>query len=102
MAYFTEDSFSEGVPENLPLFDLPPTQVAVNDIYYQEIPPLSQVSDETPIEFRISGQNAMDYLDLSGTQIYVKLKVTNPNRSESVRKWVLSIYFYKVYFLQPK
>ena len=54
----------------------------VNDIYYHEIRPLSQVSGETPIEFRISGQNAMDYLDLKGTQIYVKLKVVNPNGSD--------------------
>jgi hypothetical protein len=79
MSYFSKDGFSEGIPEKLALFDLPPTQVAVNDIYYQEIRPLSQVADDTPIEFQISGQNSMDYLDLKGTQIYVKLKVTNPN-----------------------
>ena len=82
MSYFTEDSFSEGVPNELLLFDLPPTQVAVNDVYFQEIRPLSQVSDDTPIEFQISGQNSMDYLDLKGTQVCMKLKVTNPDGTD--------------------
>ena len=88
MSYFSQDSFSEGVPDNLFLFDLPPTQVAVNDVYYQEVRPLSQISEETPIEFRISGQNAMDYLDLKGTQIYVKLKVKKPNGTNITSKKV--------------
>lgn len=81
MSYFTKDGFSEGVPNELLLFDLPPTQVAVNDVHYQEIRPISQVSDDTPIEFQISGQNSMDYLDLKDTQLCVKLKVTNPDGS---------------------
>jgi len=63
------------MPSELSLFDLPPTQVAVSDIYFQEIRPLSQVSGDAPIEFRVSGQNSMDYLDLKGSQLYVKLKV---------------------------
>lgn len=88
MAYLNQESFSEGVPDNLLLFELPPTQTAVNDIYYQEIRPLSQVHSDTPIEFRISGQNAMDYLDMKGTQLYVKLKVTNPTGSDITSKKV--------------
>ena len=79
MSFFTQDSFTEGIPDDLSMLDLPPTQVAVNDVYYQEVRPVSQVSEDTPIEFRISGQNAMNYLDLKGTQIYVKLKVINRN-----------------------
>ena len=43
----------------------------VTDVYYDEIRPLSQVSDE----FKISGQDSMDYLDLKNSQIYVRLKV---------------------------
>ena len=65
--------------------------MTVNDIYYHEIRPLSQVSDDTPIEFQISGQNSMDYLDLNGTQIYVKLKVTNLNGSNITSKKVGSV-----------
>ncbi|MCG8049062.1 MAG: hypothetical protein JAY66_25835, partial [Candidatus Thiodiazotropha taylori] len=59
----------------------PPTQTAVTDIYFQEIRPLSQLSGDGPIEFRISGQNSLDYLDLAGSQIYVKLKVKKADGS---------------------
>lgn len=82
MSFLSQEGFSEGVPDELLLFDLPPTQVAVNDVYFQEIRPLSQVSNDTPIEFQITGQNSMDYLDLKGTQICVKLKVTNFDGSD--------------------
>ena len=75
MSVFNADNFHEGMPSELSLFDLPPTQVVVSDIYFQEIRPLSQVSGDAPIEFRVSGQNSMDYLDLKGSQLYVKLKV---------------------------
>lgn len=79
MSVFNPDNFHEGMPSELALFDLPPTQVAVNETYFQEIRPLSQLSGDTPIEFRISGQNSMDYLDLKGSQLYVKLKVKKAN-----------------------
>lgn len=81
MSVFNVDNFHEGMPSELALFDLPPTQVAVSDIYFQEIRPMSQVSGDAPIEFRISGQNSMDYLDLKGCQIYVKLRVKKADGS---------------------
>ena len=75
MAMFNEDEFKEGIVSELNLFELPPTQTSVGDIYYDEIRPMSQSSSEGPFEFRISGQNSMDYLDLKNSQVYVKLKV---------------------------
>lgn len=75
MSFFNAKSFHEGMPSELALFDLPPTQVAVSDIHYQEIRPLSQISGDSPIEFLINGQNSQDYLDLKGTLLCVKLKV---------------------------
>lgn len=84
MSVFNADNFHEGMPSELALFDLPPTQVAVSDIYYQEIRPLSQLSGDSPIEFRISGQNSMDYLDLKGSQLYVKLRVKKANGNSLV------------------
>lgn len=79
MSVFNTENFHEGMPSELALFDLPATQVAVNEIYFQEIRPLSQLSGDSPIEFRISGQNSMDYLDLKGSQLYVKLRVKKAN-----------------------
>lgn len=82
MSVFNVQNFHEGMPSELSLFELPPTQVAVSDIYFQEIRPLSQLSGDSPIEFRISGQNSMDYLDLKGSQLYVKLKVKLANGND--------------------
>ena len=65
------------MPSQLSLFDTPPTQTAVENIYFQEVRPISQISDSSPIEFQLSAQNGMDYIDLKRTRIYVKLKVMN-------------------------
>ena len=51
-----KEEFTEGVPSELSLFDLPPTQTAVIYIYYQEVRPLSQLTGDGPVEVRISGQ----------------------------------------------
>jgi hypothetical protein len=75
MSVISKENFHQGVPSELALFDLPPTQVGVSDVYYEEIRPQSQVIADAPIEFCVNGQNSMDYLDLSGSQLYVKLKV---------------------------
>ena len=64
MSVFNEQEFKEGLVSELTLFDLPGTQTSVSDVYYEEIRPLSQVTSEGLFEFRISGQNSMDYLDL--------------------------------------
>ncbi|MES9880674.1 MAG: hypothetical protein ABW185_07315 [Sedimenticola sp.] len=76
MAKLSVESFSEAMPSELSLFDLPATQVAVTDASFQEIRPLSQISGDVPIEFRISSANSLDYLDLNGSMLYVKLKLT--------------------------
>ena len=55
---------------------LPPTQTAVKDAFFAEIRPLSQISNNVPVEFRIAASNTLAYLDLHGSQLYVKLKVT--------------------------
>lgn len=75
MSVFNEEEFREGLVSELQLFDLPGTQTSVNEIYNEEIRPLSAVSGDGPLEFRINGQNSTDYLDLKNSQLYVKLKV---------------------------
>ena len=76
MSVVNVESFHEGLPAQLSLFDLPPTQVAVSDTYYQEIRPVSQIANDAPLEFHIAANNNLDYLGLSSSQIYVKLKIT--------------------------
>lgn len=75
MSVFNEAEFEEGLVSELELFELPGSQTSVNEIYYEEIRPLSAVSGDGPFEFRINGQNSTDYLDLKNSQLYVKLKV---------------------------
>ena len=88
MSIVNKEEFAEGMPSELSLFDLPPTQTAVSEIYTQEIRPISQLGGDGPIEFRISGQNSLDYLDLANSQLYVKLKVKKSRwfQSRSYRK----------------
>ena len=81
MSVLNNQSFHEGIPSELTLFDLPPTQTAVQDAYFAEIRPLSQISNDVPLEFRIATSNTLDYLDLRGSQLYVKLKVTKSDGS---------------------
>ncbi|MES9903034.1 MAG: hypothetical protein ABW168_10160 [Sedimenticola sp.] len=76
MSVLNRESFHEGIPAELSLFDLPMTQTAVQDAAFVEIRPLSQISGDVPLEFRIAASNTLDYLDLAGSQLYVKLKVT--------------------------
>lgn len=75
MSAFNEEKFHEGLVSELALFDLPSTQTRVNDVYFDEIRPMSQASDDGPFEFKISGQDSMDYVDLKNSQMYVRLKV---------------------------
>ena len=75
MSVLSAETFREAMPSQLSLFDMPPTQTAVENIYFQDVRPISQISDSSPIEFQLSAQNGMDYIDLKRTRIYIKLKV---------------------------
>ena len=77
MSVLSAETFREAMPSQLSLFDMPPTQTAVENIYFQDVRPISQISDSSPIEFQLSAQNGMDYIDLKRTRIYIKLKVMN-------------------------
>jgi len=75
MAKLSPEVFREAQSSQLALFELPPTQTAVDNIYYQDVLPISQVSGDSPVEFVISGQNGMEYIDMKNTLVYVKDKI---------------------------
>ncbi|KFM62900.1 hypothetical protein X975_04584, partial [Stegodyphus mimosarum] len=56
----------------LDLFSLPPTQTVIEKGQWVEFHPLANVSEGSPVEFNVSGSGD-DYLDLSQTQLYVKV-----------------------------
>ncbi|GFV39432.1 uncharacterized protein F54H12.2 [Trichonephila clavipes] len=64
----------ECVKSELELFNLPGTQTVIQYGQWKQFHPLSNVFDNAPVEFHISG-NAEDYIDLSQTQLYVKAKI---------------------------
>ena len=73
MSVFNEEQFKEGLVSELNLYDLPSTQTSVKDIYYEEVRPLTQVSDDGPFDFRINGQK---FSRLSGFKEYSALRET--------------------------
>ncbi|GFT65681.1 uncharacterized protein F54H12.2 [Trichonephila clavipes] len=62
------------VKSELELFNLPGTQTVIQDGQWKQFHPLSNVFDNAPVEFHISG-SAEDYIDLSQTQLYVEAKI---------------------------
>ena len=75
MSVLNIEGFHEGRPTELDLFSLPPTQTAVEDVRYEEIRPLSQETPDGPIKFKLSGQGSLEYLDMMGCTLHVKLRV---------------------------
>ena len=68
----------ECAKSELDLFTLPMTQTSIEKSSYQEVPPVSSISDTGPIEFYITGSSE-DYVDLNNTYIYVRAKITRPD-----------------------
>lgn len=81
MAMLNKDFFIEGQPSELSLFDLPPTQVGVENIRMENVRPTSAISDSSPILFDISGLNGLEYLDLFNSQMHVTLRVQQEDGS---------------------
>ena len=60
----------------LELFSLPPTQVAVESGMWDTIQPISGYEKNPSVEFKIPG-DSLHYLDLSQTELYVRVKISN-------------------------
>lgn len=71
----------ECLKSELDLFTVPLTQTAIEKNAYIEVPPLSAISDTSPLEFFIAG-NGEDYLDLNNTLVFLRLKITNPDGTD--------------------
>lgn len=71
---------SEGIEGNLNLFELPPTNVAVNKSAMREHLPLSTITQEGPYVFRIFADN--QFIDLSKTQLLLILSLEKKDGSD--------------------
>ncbi|CAC5415722.1 unnamed protein product [Mytilus coruscus] len=78
MAALSMDDFKEAQPSELSLFNLPPYQSAVEQVYFQEVRPTSQLSGNI-IDMEITGNHGMEYVDLKRSKLYVKAKIVKGN-----------------------
>jgi hypothetical protein len=74
MAMFIDDSSVPATKTELDLFTVPPTQVAVERGFWEEIRPVNTVTNNGPYEFFVDGNQY--YLDMASNYVYLKLKIT--------------------------
>ena len=74
MSVLMDKDFTEALPSEFDLFELPPHQTSVFQHYYDNVRPVSTITDLSPVEFLISNGGS-DYIDLKQTRLHVKLKV---------------------------
>ncbi|GFX41233.1 uncharacterized protein TNCV_2219311 [Trichonephila clavipes] len=100
MTFILKDS-PECVKSELELFNLPGTQTVIQDGQWKQFHPLSNVFDNAPVEFHISG-SAEDYIDLSQTQLYVKAKIVKVDNTPITKDDTIgpvNLFLYIHYFL---
>ncbi|XP_075784913.1 uncharacterized protein F54H12.2-like [Pelodiscus sinensis] len=71
----------ECAKSELDLFQIAPTQTSIENSYYVEIPPLSALTVNTPLEFFISGHGD-HYLDLNNTLLHVCCRVVKADGTD--------------------
>ena len=81
MTAINSDLFVEAQPEELDLFNLDPTQTAVEKIYYQQILPIGQITDTSTIQFIVNGQNGMEYIDTKRSYMSIKARIVKQDGS---------------------
>ncbi|XP_072041316.1 uncharacterized protein F54H12.2-like [Amphiura filiformis] len=60
------------------LFSVPPTQTDILSSQFVEFKPLNAVTGDGPLEFTVPG-SPDNYLDLFQTQLYLRVKIVNPD-----------------------
>src|SRR6218665_4225288 len=75
---FVHPQSCECTKSELDLFIVPPTQTSIESGSYVEYNPIATISQGTPIEFSITGEE-QDCLDLASTQLYVKAQIIKAN-----------------------
>lgn len=78
---FVHHASSECSKSELDLFSVPPTQTGLESGRFVDYHPISNIRDDGPIEFSVSGAGT-EYMDLARTQLYVKAKVTKADGTD--------------------
>ena len=72
----------EAQPSELELFTLAPTQTAVEKLYFQQVLPIGQITDTSPIQFVVSGQNGMEYIDTRRSFLSIKARIVHQDGTD--------------------
>jgi len=75
---FVHPQSCECLKSELDLFSVPPTQTSIESGSFVEYNPIAALSDNTAIEFAISG-SGQDYCDLASSQLFVRVEITKAN-----------------------
>ena len=82
---FVHPSSCECTKSELDLFNVPPTQTAIESSQWIEHRPLTSLSGGAPVEFVITGSGE-EYIDLSETYLQVTAQITKSNNGDLVTK----------------
>ena len=82
---FVHPSSCECTKSELDLFNVPPTQTAIESSQWIEHRPLTSLSAGAPVEFVITGSGE-EYIDLSETYLQVTAQITKSNNGDLVTK----------------
>lgn len=81
MAFLCDKITDIGLPAELSLFTVPPNQVAVDKIYFNECRPVSSFdTEDAPIEITVPGQGN-ECIDLRRSRLHVKCKIVKSDGS---------------------
>ena len=80
MAFVHHESI-ECSKSELDLFSLPPTQTSLESERWIDFHPISNITENGPIEFLVSGAGN-EYMNFAMSQLYVKVKITKANGAD--------------------
>lgn len=95
--YIFLKKYAQAQPSELSLFDLMPTQTAVEKLYYQQVLPISQLTDSSPIQFSVKGQNGMEFIDTKNSFMSIKARIVHGFMSIKARIVHANGNFFKKY-----
>ena len=77
MSTINSEFLREARSSQLSLFDMLPTQTAVENVYYQQVHPITQLTGSTVIEFNITSNTGMHYIDLAKSFMSLKMRIVH-------------------------
>ncbi|XP_019364880.1 PREDICTED: uncharacterized protein F54H12.2-like [Gavialis gangeticus] len=80
---FVHCGSEECAKSELDAFQIAPTQTCIEKSLYVEIPPLSPITESSPLDFFIAG-NGEDYMDLNNMVLYLCCKIVKGDGTDLV------------------